>query len=196
MLKKLLAAFVASIVVIGGAGCAAEEDGGGASGDKSSGESAKKAGCGMKATDDCTPTVGSNGKVRVDALIWSVQGAKTAKTIGEQEYGLGAKADDVFLIVDLKVRSDKNESATLSDETIKLQGANGTTYSADTEGTIAAVGAGDDPLFLEDIGPDQTTTSKVVFDVPRKVLRKGAKLRFNELGFGETHGFIRLPSVA
>ncbi len=175
---------------VSGGGSTQEAENGGEGGDEASGD------CGSRATEDCTPTVGPNESVRVDALIWSIEGARTTTTIGDQDYGLGEKADDVFLIVNVKVRSDKDESVTLSDESIKLEGSNGNTYSADSEGTIAAVGAGEDPLFLEEIGPDQTTESRVVFDVPRSVLRSGAKLRFNELGFGSTHGYIELPSVS
>lgn len=149
--------------------------------------------CVNRATDDCTPKVASNRAVRVDALTWSIKGASATATLGDQQYGLGAKADDVFLVVTVRVHSNKNESATITDNAIKLEGSDGNTYSTDSEGTIAALGTGEDTLMLEDIGPDQTTTSKIVFDVPRRVLASGASLRFNELGFGSTHGYIKLP---
>ena len=98
------------------------------------------------------------------------------------------------MIATLTVSSDKDESETLSDSVVQLEGK-GTSYDADSEGTIAAIGAGEDPLFFEDIGPDQTTISKVVFDVPPKVLQGKPKLRFNELGLGSTHAFIALPAA-
>lgn len=150
--------------------------------------------CTNKATDDCTPEVASNRAVRVDALTWSILGTRTTETLGNQQYGFGAKADDTFLVVTIKVKSNKDESATISDDSIKLEGSNGNSYSADSEGTIAAIGSGEDSLFFEELGPDQSHTSKVVFDVPQSVLDGGAKLRFNELGFGETHGYIELPA--
>jgi hypothetical protein len=132
----------------------------------------------------------------VDALVWRVLGASTAKVIGDTTYGLGSKADGVYVVVNLKVTSRKNESATLTDDSIKLQ-AGKNTYSADSDGSIAAMGeGGKQPLFLEDIGPDSTLASKVVFDIPPKVLKKKLLVRFNELGFGSTHGFIRLPRPA
>ena len=71
----------------------------------------------------------------------------------------------------------------------------GNTYDTDTEGTIAAIGDGQEPLFFEDIGPDSTLTGKVVYDVPPKVLKKRLEMRFNELGFGETRGYIALPKL-
>lgn len=150
--------------------------------------------CGTTATDDCTPDVTSDQTVRVDALTWKYVSSRRTSTLGDQQYGLGAKADDVFLVVKLSVTSNKNESATLTDNAIKLESSEGNTYSADSDGTIAAMGSGEDPLLLTDLGPDQTTTSKIVFDVPQNVLDKGAKLRFNELGFGETHAYIQLPT--
>ena len=150
--------------------------------------------CTNTATGDCTPEVEADRAVRVDALTWSIEDTTTTTELGDAEFGLGETADDVFLVVTLKVKSNKDESATLSNDSVKLESADGNSY-ADSEGTIAAIGAGEDPLFFEDIGPDQTTTSKVVFDVPQSVLDGGAKLRFNELGLGSTHGFIKLPAT-
>jgi hypothetical protein len=154
-----------------------------------------QASCGTEATDDCTPDVGSNGSVRVDALIWKVTGARTATTLGDTQYGLGAKADGTFVVVDIQVQSDKNESATLT-EPFQLD-IGGNTYDPDDEGTVAAIGAGDEPLFIEDVGPDATVSGPVVFDVPTDVLNKSAqpKMRFNELGFGTSHAYIALPPL-
>lgn len=148
--------------------------------------------CGKVATDECTPHVGFGGSVRVDALIWKVRSVRTATTLGDQQYGLGAKADGRFVIVTLAVHSDKDESATLSGDSVQLE-IGGNTYDTDSDGTVAAVGAGEDPFFLEDIGPDADISGKVVFDVPPRVLSRKVEMRFNELGFGSTHGYIRLP---
>src|SRR5882757_4786212 len=105
-----------------------------ASGDKSSSD------CASKATNDCTPHVGPNDKVRVDALTWQVRSAEPTKTIGDQQYGLGQKADGMFVVVKLKVHSAKTESATITDETIQLEAPGGRTYKPDSDGTVAAVG--------------------------------------------------------
>ena len=48
-------------------------------------------------------------------------------------------------------------------------------------------------FFLKDLGPDVTTTGVVAFDVPQSVLAESPAMRFNELGFGDTHGYIDLP---
>jgi hypothetical protein len=156
---------------------------------------AKPVSCGIKATDDCTPHVKMGHSVRVDALYWNATGVDTAATLGDQEYGLGAKADGTFVVVDLKVRSAKNESVTLSDNSVQIETADGNTYDSDSDGSIAAMGEGQDPLFLEDIGPDATVHSKVVFDLPASAMSKKLSLRFNELGLGSTHGYISLPAL-
>jgi Protein of unknown function (DUF2510)/Domain of unknown function (DUF4352) len=152
-----------------------------------------------EATDDNTPHVGPNGKVTVDGLVYSVQSVKTASQLGDPTIGTGENADGVFVVAKLKVKSTKGESATLTDDTIKLEVPNGPTYSADLEGSTAALlgsggsGSSEEPFFLRDVQPDTTTTGLIVFDVPRSVLSKKPELRFNELGFGSTHGYIRLP---
>jgi hypothetical protein len=166
-----------------------------ASSSSKSSDAKKPDGCGIKATDDCTPHVSSAGKVRVDALVWHIKSARVTETIGDQKYGLGAKASGKFIVLKLGVHSDKDESADLTDNSIKLE-VNGNTYDADNDGTVAAVGAGEKPFFLDTIGPDADREGTVVFDVPESVLGKKIEVRFNELGFGETHGYISLPSVS
>lgn len=196
--KAGLLAIVAACGIAGAvSGCAStdESSGSGASSEASAAtESTKDAGqsCGTKATDDCTPHVGSTGKVRVDALIWHVRSVQTAKTIGDQTYGLGAKASGRYVIVKLKVHSDKDESAQLSDNVIKLE-IDGNTYDPDNDGTVAMIGDGQEPFFLDTVGPDADKNGTVVFDIPKNKLGKKMEVRFGELGFGETHGYIRLP---
>ncbi len=154
----------------------------------------KKESCGTKASDDCTPRVGPDGSVRVDALTWRLKSARTATTVGDQTYGLGEKADGVFVIVKLEVTSDHDETVTLTDNSIQLE-TEGTTYDADTSSTISAGTDNAKPLWVESLGPDSTHTGTVVFDLPESKLGQKLELRFSELGFGETHGYIRLPKL-
>ena len=132
--------------------------------------------------------------MRVDALTWRLESARTATELGDQTYGLGEKANGVFVIVKLKVTSDHDESVTLTDSVVKLE-TEGTTYESDNDGTMAAIGTGEDPFLFESLGPDSTTTGTVVFDLPESKLSQKLELRFGELGFGETHGYIRLPKL-
>jgi len=96
--------------------------------------------------------------------------------------------------VKLKVTNHKSESVDLTNNVVKLE-SNGKTYDPDSSGTTAAIGAGEKPLFIETLGPDVTLTSKVVFDVPQSVLNASPEMRFGELGFGDTKGYIALPKL-
>jgi hypothetical protein len=191
MKKLVLFALVGATLVA--AGCGTTAGGNSSTGSSSSPKPAK--GCGMKASGDCTPHAKANGTVRVDAITWRVQSVKTAKSIGDQEYGLGSKADGVYVVVKLKATSHKDESATLSDNVIKLE-VDGNSYDPDNDGSVAAIASGDDPFFLETLNPDTTKSGTVVFDVPKKVVKAKPELRFGELGFGETHAYIALPELS
>lgn len=180
---------------------AAASGGGGSNSDKNNAvpapgnaKSADDKGCGAKATNDCTPERTFSQRVKVDALNWNIDSVRTSKTLGDQTFGLGEKADGTFVIVKLGVVSDKNKSVTLTDDVVKLKTPNGNTYDADSDGTIAAIGNNENPFLFEDIGPDSRLHGTVVFDVPDTVLASGGKLRFGELGFGSTKGYIDLPA--
>lgn len=171
------------------------DSGNASSSSAASDSSSKKSSCGIKATDDCTPRRTADQQVRVDALVWKVLSARTASSIGDQQFGAGAKAQGKFVVVKLRVHSVKKESATLTDDIVKLT-VDGKTYSSDSDGTFAASTSGEEPFLLNDIGPDSNRTGTVVFDVPDSVLSQSPDLRFNELGFGQTHGFIKLPTLS
>jgi hypothetical protein len=147
------------------------------------------------ASGENTPRVGPNGSVEVDTLRWKLDKAKTAKTIGDQEYGLGAKANGIYVVAELSVKNNKNESVTLTSETVSLV-AGEKTYSPDNNAEVALVGSGGKTFLLEDLGPAVTLKGKVAFDVSPSVLKQHPELRFNELGFGDTHGYIVLPKLS
>ena len=176
-------------------GSSSSSSGSSGSNSKASNGSKASKSCGFKATDDCTPHMGPKGKVRVDALVWRIASVRTSKTIGDQQYGLGAKASGRFVILKLKVHSDKDQSADLSSDVVKLE-IGGNTYDADNDGSVAAMGSGEEPFFLNTIGPDADRSGAVVFDIPPKKLSKKIEARFNELGFGSTHGYIALPNLS
>src|SRR5205085_1040402 len=152
----LLTATGAFALLSGGANSCSTSNSGS---NKSSGGNAasSSAACGTKATDDCTPRVGPSGTVEVDALLWHLLSARTAQSIGDTSIGAGAKANGIFVVVKLRVRSKRTDSVTLSGDVIKLE-VNGKRYDTDNSGTTAAIGAGQQPFFLDTIGPDSTVT--------------------------------------
>jgi hypothetical protein len=150
------------------------------------------------ASGDNTPHVAAGQPVTVDGLVYNVESAKTANALGGQY--TRTRADGVFVVVNLSVHSTKGETVQLSDDTFKLEVPGGATYDADSEGTTAALLSSDgdssgEPFFLRDVQPDTTTRGVIVFDVPQSVLAQKPELRFNELGFGETHAYIALSSL-
>lgn len=149
---------------------------------------------GENASSGNTPHVGPKGSVEVDTLRWRLKKAKTAKTIGNQEYGLGAKANGIYVIAGLSVNNNKNESVTLTSETVSLVSGE-KVFKPDTKAEVALIGQGGNTFLAEDVGPGVTAHGEVAFDVPPSILKKHPELRFNELGFGETHGYIALPKL-
>jgi hypothetical protein len=196
-----------AIVVIASSSTSTTEDGSSSSsssssgGGKSSERSEAKANANEdpekpnNASDDHTPRVGASGRITVDGIVYSVSSVEQRKSIGDTTFGTAEQASGTYLIVNLDAHSTKGETATLTDETFKVTYDGGPEYSADTDGTVALTmeGSGSgEPFFLTDIQPDSDEKGAVVFDVPDAALGKKLELRVNELGFGTTHGFIRL----
>ncbi len=142
------------------------------------------------------PRVGPTGSVEVDDLRWSLAtctqcsapaGAYTARALDEN--GNTLLPDGIFVVALLNVANHKSESITLNAELVSLV-AGGKTYKADTE---AVAEAPDAKLVASELGPSLSTVVEAIFDVAPEVLRQHPELRFNELGFGTTHGYIELP---
>lgn len=150
------------------------------------------------AGDDYTPHVRASGQVTVDGIVYSVNSVKQRKTIGDPTFGADEQASGTYLVVNIGAHSTKGETATLTDETFKVTYDGGPEYSTDTDGTVALTmeggDSGSEPFFLTDIQPDSDEKGSIVFDVPDAALGKKLELRVNELGFGSTHGFIRLDT--
>jgi hypothetical protein len=183
----LIAVLVAALVV---SACASTTQSGDSTKPKSSTEAKahkSKSSCTYRASRDCTPVASPDGHVRVDALDWRVINVRTAKTIGDQSYGLGAKATGTYVIATVKVTSRHDDGVDLTSDVVKLD-TGGESYDIDDDATLAL----DDSIVFDQLGPDSTKTFHVAFDVPTSKLGGNLKLRFNELGFGETHGFVKL----
>jgi len=129
----------------------------------------------------------------VDTLRWSLDSAKATSTIGDPS-GFGAKANGIFVVADLSVANGKSGSVTVTSGAVTLV-AGGKSYESDSSGQTALIGAGAKTVFLDDLGPGVALKGAVVFDVAPAILAEHPQLRFNELGFGSTHGYIALPPL-
>lgn len=179
---RLMGVFSVCALALGIVGCSTNEE-------SSTNEPGKNASSGN------TPKVGPSGSVEVDTIRWELVKARTAKTIGDQQYGLGSKANGIYVIVDLRATNNKNESVTLTSEAVNLV-VGEKTYSSDTNAEIALSGSGGNTFLFEDLDPGVTLKGSTAFDVDPSVLQHHSELRFNELGFGETHGYIALPQLS
>jgi uncharacterized protein DUF4352 len=197
LVKPMAGVIAVAALAAATAGCAATEPASSSSVSASTGgpktTKTKSDACTTRATRKCTPTVSRDGHVRVDALNWRVTDVQTAETIGDQSYGGGAQAAGIYVIATLKVTSRQDKTVDLGTDTVKLD-TGGESYDVDTDAAIGFEGT-PKPLLFEQIGPDVTKSMRVAFDVPKSAVNGPLKLRFNELGFGETHGFINVGTV-
>jgi hypothetical protein len=192
---KWAVGIVAAVVLIAVAGGGGKKKHHGAA--SSAPATTQSASCVFQATENCTPHVALSQPVRVDAIIYNVVSVRTTAAIGDPSL-LGARATGTFIVVTLNAHSVKDTSDTLTDATIKLTVPNGPEYSASTDASTALLGnssTGQQPFFLRQINPDETIQGQIAFDVPQAVIGEHPELRFNELGLGSTHAYIRLPGL-
>jgi hypothetical protein len=88
-----------------------------------------------------------------------------SKTIGS-EY-LNKKAQGQFCLMNLSVKNNGNEAATLMSDNQKLLDAKGREFASDNEASLYV--DPDSNIFIEDINPGNTAKGVVVFDVPKNV---------------------------
>jgi hypothetical protein len=145
------------------------------------------------ASEENTPSVGPHESVEVDDLRWRLLKAEVTHTIGEPS-GLGATANGIFVVVTLHVTNKKHTTATMTDEIVTLV-AQKKEYKVSTSAETALIGEGGKTFLVQELGPEVSLTGRTGFDIPPQVLHEHPQLRFNELGFGSTHGYIALPDL-
>ena len=89
--------------------------------------------------------------------------ATTASEVGDPDFG-GARADGTFVIVDLELTNNKDETKTFMDGSAKIVTADGKKYETSDKAVLAF---SDDSLLLKDIQPDLTARGKLAFELPR-----------------------------
>ncbi len=126
--------------------------------------------------------VGNVGQAVTNAgTTYKVTDVQTAKTIGDPDL-LGARADGTFVIVNLQLTNNKNETKTFLDSSAKIKTSDGKEYQTSDKAVTAF---GDDSLLLKDIQPDLTTHGKLAFELPPSKV-SGSTLVIQDLyGSGE-----------
>jgi hypothetical protein len=93
---------------------------------------------------------------------YKVTSVKTTDTIGDPNF-LGERADGTFVVVNLELTNNKDETKTFLDSSAKLKTSDGKAYETSDKAVMAF---GDQSLMLKDIQPDLTTHGKLAFEIP------------------------------
>lgn len=114
-------------------------------------------------------------EVAVGKSVWKVLTVeKTAATEN------GAKATGTYVFVQLTVKNNSNEAATLTGVEVELFDADGNTYPYDTKlNSTFLTSQGKDALVNGRMEPGETISGWIAFDIPKDV--KGVKMRVRDL---------------
>jgi len=163
----------------------AGSSGGGGGGGSSDDKSAEESGGGGGGSDDKSAeegggTSGAVGEALTNAgTTYKVTSARTATQIGDPELG-GAKADGTFVVVNLELTNNKDETKTFMESSAKVVTSDGNSYETSDKTVLAFA---DESLLLKDIQPDLTARGKLAFDLPESKV-SGANLVIEDL-FGD-----------
>jgi hypothetical protein len=153
--KKRWVLSLGFVLLIVAVASGSSSDTGGTGTTAASGGSTKSSG------DDAT--TGKVGEALTNAgTTYEVTNVETATEIGDPDFG-GARADGTFVIVDLELTNNKDETKTFTDASAKIETADGNEYETSDKTVLAF---GDEGLLLKDIQPDLTTRGKLAFELP------------------------------
>ncbi len=153
--KKRWVLSLGFVLLIVAVASGSSSDTGGAGTTAASGGSTKSSG------DEAT--TGKVGEALTNAgTTYEVTNVETATEIGDPDFG-GARADGTFVIVDLELTNNKDETKTFTDASAKIETADGNEYETSDKTVLAF---GDEGLLLKDIQPDLTTRGKLAFELP------------------------------
>jgi hypothetical protein len=158
--KKKRVLIPAGFVILALAASAASGSGSSTSNSSGSNTSVSTSAGHKSAADNTSGTVGQD--VTNAGTTYKVTGVNVTDQLGDPELG-GARADGKFVVVDLSLTNNKNETKTFLASTAKLVTRDGKEYDTSDDASMAL---GDKSLLLKDIQPDLTTSGKLAFDVP------------------------------
>lgn len=144
------------------------------------------------AKDEGKDKTGKIGQpLTVGKTEFTVNAVNVSKDAGENEY-MKETANGQFIILDVTVKNNENESLSVADDFFKLK-LGDKEYSASTNASVAL--AADKSEFLyKQINPGNSATGKIAFDVPDDVAADLSKLSVQvQTGlFGAEKGLISL----
>ena len=128
-------------------------------------------------------------KVKVDDLEYTVNSIERADTVGGQY--TSSTADGKYIVADVTVKNNGNESITIDTNLFKIlngNATNGADAAASTEANPSDIG-----FFLEQLNPSSEKTGKVVFDVSEETAQSDKlKMQVSSGMFGTKKANINL----
>lgn len=137
--------------------------GGSGDGDKASDESPSSSSDSEESGSSDDGKSGRVGEALENAgTTYEVTNARATKVIGDPDL-LGARADGMFVVVNLQLTNNKDETKTFFDANAKVETSDGKEYETSDKAVLAF---GDKSLLLKDIQPDLTTKGTLAFELP------------------------------
>lgn len=141
------------------------------SGNESDESEVEKAGIGEKAT--------------VSNVGFTVNDVRTTKEIDSgNEFTENPTTDGQFVIVDVSIENNKDESITIDSSYFQLITDDGTTYDPTTDGAVTMAIDPDNEFFLQQINPGLSKSGSVVFEVAEDVDAESSVLHAQTGFFG------------
>jgi hypothetical protein len=126
-----------------------------------------------------------SGSVRVDTLTWHIRKTFQTPLFGATSAeNKTAPEGETFLVAYLNVTNGKEGPVTPTRELVKLKVGPRTYTQIVTYATL---------WEAKPLQPNEPADLAAAFRVPISELAHHPELQFNELGFGQTHGYIALP---
>lgn len=111
---------------------------------------------------DPQPVIYSIGdRVVAGDIAYTVTNVRTVGAVGN--YGMGEKADGVFLMVELVVENLGDETETMSSSYVKAIDSQGRSFEYGNDAWVYL----EDSLLLKQIQPGLPTKGETIFDVPK-----------------------------
>ncbi|KIL53109.1 DUF4352 domain-containing protein [Jeotgalibacillus campisalis] len=129
---------------------------------------------------------GIGSPLDVEGVIFTINSTSTATNVGG-EFGENAKGE--YLIIDVTVENNRNESISVDSSFFKLL-IDGVEYKAD--GGAAIYANQDTSFFLESVNPGLSLTGSVPFDAPPGLDISNAQVQVQTGFFGTETGLINL----
>jgi len=168
----VIAAF--GLVVMGSDGC-----------DTSTEDPTVKKSGGSSGDSDGAETAGVGDTLSLKGTAYTVNNVETTSSVGSSYAKTNANGE--FIVIDLTLKNEENEPATILEDNLKLIGGNGSQYSTSTDASLAV---NDAFVILEEIQPGVKQSGKLIYDVPKSAVG-GSVLQVEDL-FSDSTGQIDL----